>query len=45
MFAFRIFISVIVASFGSMAVYGFAGRRRDADVQSINLLGTIGVRF
>jgi phosphatidylglycerophosphate synthase len=34
MFAFRIFISVIVASFGSMAVYSFAGRRRDSDVQS-----------
>jgi phosphatidylglycerophosphate synthase len=32
--AFRVFISVILASFGSMAFYSFAGRRRDADVQS-----------
>lgn len=30
----RFFISVIFAAFGSMAVYGFGGRRRDADVQS-----------
>lgn len=34
MMAFRVFISVILASFGSMAVYSVAGRRRDADVQS-----------
>jgi phosphatidylglycerophosphate synthase len=34
MMAFRVFLSVILAAFGSMAVYGFAGRRRDADVQS-----------
>ncbi len=32
--ALRFFISVIFAAFGSMAVYGFGGRRRDADVQS-----------
>jgi len=31
---FRIFMSVIAAAFGSMAVYSVAGRRRDADVQS-----------
>lgn len=30
----QFFISVILAAFGSMAVYGFAGRRHDADVQS-----------
>ncbi|HET6462277.1 MAG TPA: CDP-alcohol phosphatidyltransferase family protein, partial [Candidatus Krumholzibacteria bacterium] len=34
MIAFRVFLSVIAAAFGSMAVYSFAGRRRDADVQS-----------
>ena len=32
--ALRLFMSVILAAFGSMAVYSFAGRRRDADVQS-----------
>jgi phosphatidylglycerophosphate synthase len=31
---FRFFVSVIFAAFGSMAVYGLGGRRRDADVQS-----------
>ncbi len=32
--ATQIFISVILAAFGSMFVYGFAGRRHDADAQS-----------
>jgi phosphatidylinositol phosphate synthase len=42
--AFTIFFSVILAAFGSMAIYTFGDRRRDADAQSksAQLLGGKG---
>jgi len=44
MIALRIFLSVVAAAFGSMAVYGLGGRHRDADAdgKKAQLMGGMG---